>query len=112
MPLRYVSRNRLAIWPNGVTRSLAALAVVDPQQAFLQVHVGHGEVAQFLVADAGGVKHFQDGPVAVAQNRGGVHALNDALGLLGRQHVPGQAARLAGILDALGRDRGPDSPRF
>jgi len=67
----------LAQWRHPV---FGSLAVVHPQQAFLQVHVGHGEIAQFLVADAGGVQHFQDGPVPVAQNRGVVHALNDALG--------------------------------
>ena len=45
----------------------SALAAVDAQQFFLKVHVVHGQVAQLGLADAGGVKHFEQRPVAVAR---------------------------------------------
>ena len=53
----------------------AALAPVDPQQFLLQVHVGHIQVAQLGFADAGGVKHFEQRPVAVADERAACRAL-------------------------------------
>ena len=84
----------------------AALALVDAQQFLLQVHVRHVQVAQLLLADAGGVKHFEQRPVAVADQRLRVRRFNDAAGLLRRQDVFGQRVRLAGQPQAFGRIAG------
>ena len=91
---------------NGTHPVFAALAFVDPQQFLLQVHVLDIETAQLLIAQPGGVKHFQQRPVTIANERLGVRRFDQAAGFLRRQDVPGQAVRLPGQPQALGRVAG------
>ena len=83
-----------------------AFAAVDPQQFFLELHVGDAKIHQLLFADAGRVKHFEDGAITIAEHTLHVGRFDDLARLLGREHVARKRLRLAGVSERRGRIAG------
>jgi len=89
-----------------------SLARSDVKQAVVKLHVVEFQRHEFAPAKAGRVKHFQNGPVAVAKHGRRIGGLDDLFGLHGRKHVARQLIRFACKFDCFGRIARNDALSF
>jgi hypothetical protein len=75
---------------------LLALAGTDQESDVAGVDVGEVEAGQFQTAEAGGVEHFQEGPIAQAFGGAGVGLGEDGFDVLDREQGVGELPGLFG----------------
>ena len=90
------------------------LAVAHQERAPFPIDVPELEVHQFAPTEAGGIEHFEDGPVPEADRPAPVRNGENRLHLLRVQHPPRQAPRSPRDLELQGRvglqNAGPGEP--
>ena len=89
---------------------LAALALPDHQKPGLQIHVIEREAQKLVAPDTGGVKHFQDHAVTVADGGVDIGLAQQFLDLGLREDRLGQALGRAGIFKIACRVVGDSRP--
>src|SRR4030095_13542961 len=69
----------------------STLALVDAHQFLFQADTLYSQVAQFLSADAGGIKDFKNSSIAITLVSARIDSLKNSPGLLVREHLPRHA---------------------